>query len=75
MIKEFRNEDIVLKVGGHFKLSALIQRRWLEFIQGARPMVETEGLTDMEIIVKEIMEDKITLVEQPEFDSDEEVDV
>ena len=25
MIEEFRNEDIVLKVGGHFKLSALIQ--------------------------------------------------
>ncbi len=74
MIEEFRNEDIVLKVGGHFKLSALIQRRWLEFIQGARPMVDTEGLTEMEVIVKEIMEDKIVLEELPEFIADEDGD-
>ncbi len=74
MIEEFRNEDIVLKVGGHFKLSALIQRRWLEFIQGARPMVETKGMTEMEIIVKEIMEDKIALEKMPEFESDEDGD-
>lgn len=75
MIDAFRNEEIVLKVGGHFKLATLIQRRWLEFVQGARPMVETKGLTEMEIIVKEIMEDKIILVDQPEVQSDDEVDV
>ncbi len=75
MIEEFRNEDVVLKVGGHFKLSALIQRRWLEFIQGARPMVDTKGLTEMEVIVKEIMEDKITLVDLPEFESEEDVGI
>ncbi len=74
MIEEFRNEDIVLKVGGHFKLAALIQRRWLEFIQGARPMVDTKGLTEMEIIVQEIMEDKIVLEELPEFVADEDGD-
>ncbi len=74
MIEEFRNEDIVRKVGGHFKLSALIQRRWLEFIQGARPMVDTKGMTEMEIIVREIMEDKIVLEELPEFASDEDGD-
>ena len=74
MIEEFRNEDIVLKVGGHFKLSALIQRRWLEFIQGARPMVDSKGLTEMEIIVKEIMEDKIVLEKMPELASDEDGD-
>ena len=70
MIEAFRNEEIVLKVGGHFKLAALIQRRWLEFIQGARPMIDTKGMTDMEIIVEEIMQDKIVLEELPEFASD-----
>ncbi len=74
MIEEFRNEDIVLKVGGHFKLAALIQRRWLEFIQGARPMVDSKGLTEMEVIVREIMEDKIVLEELPEFASEEDGD-
>lgn len=62
MIEELRHDDIINKVGGRFRLTALIQRRWFELMQGARPMVDAEGLTEMEIIVKEIMEDKITLV-------------
>lgn len=74
MIEAFRNEEIVLKVGGHFKLSALIQRRWLEFIQGARPMIDAKGMTDMEIIVEEIMQDKIVLEELPEFAADADGD-
>lgn len=61
MIEAFRHDDIVHKVGGRFKLVALIQRRWVQILQGARPMVETEGLTDMEVIIKEIMEDKIDM--------------
>lgn len=62
MIEELRHDDIINKVGGRFRLTALIQRRWFELMQGARPMVDAEGLTEMEVIVKEIMEDKITLV-------------
>ncbi len=68
MIKEFRSDDIINKVGGRFKLAALIQRRWLQLMRGARPMVPTRGLTDMEVIVKEIMEGKIEM----EVISDEE---
>jgi DNA-directed RNA polymerase subunit omega len=74
MIDELRNDDIVRKVGGHFKLCALIQRRWLELIQGARPMVETKGMTDMEVIVQEIMDDKITLVVTPGFETEEDAE-
>jgi DNA-directed RNA polymerase subunit omega len=62
MIEELKNTDIVNKVGGRFKLSALIQRRMLEIMQGARPLIEdTEGLTTMEIVVQEIVEDKIVI--------------
>ncbi len=62
MIEELKNTDIVNKVGGRFKLSALIQRRMLEIMQGARPLIEdTEGLTMMEIAVREIAEDKIAI--------------
>ncbi len=61
MIEELRHDDIINKVGGRFRLTALIQRRWHELMQGARPMVDAEGLTEMEVIVKEIMEDKIAL--------------
>ena len=59
MIDDLKDDEIIRKVGGRFKLAALIQRRWLQLMQGARPMVQTKGLTDMEVVVKEIMEGKI----------------
>ena len=62
MIEELKNTEIVNKVGGRFKLTALMQKRLQELIQGARPLIEdTEGKTQIEIVVQEIMEDKITI--------------
>lgn len=62
MIEELKNTDIVNKVGGRFKLSALIQKRMVEIMEGGRPLIEdTEGMTPMEIVVQEIKQDKITL--------------
>lgn len=61
MIETLKNDDIIEKFGGRFKLCVLIQRRWLQLMQGARPMVETKGLTDLEVVVKEIAEGKIEL--------------
>lgn len=71
MIEAFRNDDMINKVGGRFKLCALIQRRWLQLMQGARPMVETKGLTDLEVVVKEILEGKIEM-EFPEVEKRDE---
>lgn len=59
MIEALRHDDIIDKAGGRFKLCALIQRRWLQLMQGARPMVEVKGLTEMEVVVKEILDGKI----------------
>jgi len=61
MIEAFRHDDIIIKFGGRFKLASLIQRRWLQILQGARPMVEAKGLTALEIVVKEIVEGKIDM--------------
>ncbi|MHC4385867.1 MAG: DNA-directed RNA polymerase subunit omega [Planctomycetota bacterium] len=62
MIEELKNTDIVNKVGGRFKLSALIQKRMVEIMEGGRPLIEdTEGMTAMEIVVQEIKQDKIVL--------------
>ena len=61
MLEELKSMDLINKVGGRFKLSALIQKRMLEIMQGARPLIEdVEGKTTMEIVVQEIKEDKIT---------------
>ena len=62
MIEDLKNTDIVDKVGGRFKLTALIQKRLLELMDGARPLIEeTEGKTLMEIVVEEIRQDKVAI--------------
>ncbi len=62
MIDEFKSEAIINKVGGRFKLTALIQKRLGELLRGARPLIEdTEGKTMLEIVVQEIMQDKIAV--------------
>jgi len=62
MIKDLKNTNIIDKVGGKFKLTALIQKRLLELMQGSRPLIEdTEGMTAIEIVVQEIVQDKIAI--------------
>lgn len=62
MIEELKSTDLINKVGGKFKLTALVQRRLEELAQGSRPLIENaEGKTQLEIVVAEIMQDKITI--------------
>ena len=61
MIEALKSDEIVEKVGGKFKLTALIQRRLEQLLEGARPLVPRDGKTDLEIVIEEIMQDKITL--------------
>jgi DNA-directed RNA polymerase subunit omega len=66
MLEELKSDEIVKKVGGRFKLAALIQKRMLELLQGSRPLIDnTEGRTMMEIVVQEILQDKIAVDETP----------
>jgi len=60
MIEELKDTAIIKKCGGRFKLSAIIQKRLLEMMEGGRPLIEnTEGMTPMEIVIEEIKQDKI----------------
>jgi len=62
MIEELKSTEIVGKVGGRFKLTVLIQKRLGELMAGARPLIEdTEGKTQLEIVVQEILQDKIAV--------------
>lgn len=62
MIEELKDTKIIEKAGGRYKLTALIQKRLTELMEGSRPLIEdAEGLTQMEIVVREIMEEKITI--------------
>ncbi len=60
MIEELKSEEIVYKVGGRFKLTALIQKRLGELLQGSRPLIEdAAGKTMLEIVIQEVLQDKI----------------
>jgi DNA-directed RNA polymerase subunit omega len=61
MIEALKSDEIVNKVGGRFKLTALIQKRMLELMDGARPLVERGDMTDLELVVQEIVQDKIAI--------------
>ena len=61
MIEALKSDEIVHKVGGRFKLTALIQKRMLELMDGARPLVDRENMTDLEVVIQEILQDKITI--------------
>ena len=61
MLDAFKEEKIVNKVGGRFKLSALIQKRMVALNRGARPLIELQTKNLMEVVVQEILQDKIYL--------------
>jgi DNA-directed RNA polymerase subunit omega len=62
MIEELKSIELVNKVGGRFKLTALTQKRLTELMQGSRPLIEnTQGKTQLEIVIEEIKQDKITI--------------
>ncbi len=62
MIEALKSDEIVHKVGGRFKLTALIQKRMIELMEGARPLIErSDDMTDLEVVVQEILQDKIAI--------------
>ncbi len=61
MLNELKEEAIVNRVGGRFKLSTLIQKRLAALNAGARPLVDLRTHDKMAIVVQEILQDKIFL--------------
>ena len=76
MIEELKEDAIVNKVGGRFKWATLIQKRLIEVNQGARPYVDLKTNDKLQIVIQEIMQDKIYLdpannvVPAEDFDGD-----
>jgi DNA-directed RNA polymerase subunit omega len=62
MLDELKEEGIVNKVGGRFKLSTLIQKRMIMLNQGYKPLVDMPRTSDkMAVVIQEILQDKIYL--------------
>ncbi|MBR4835155.1 MAG: DNA-directed RNA polymerase subunit omega [Thermoguttaceae bacterium] len=62
MIEELKEEKLIEKVGGRFRLSALIQKRLVFLNKGAHSFVSNADKKDkLQIVIQEILEDKIYL--------------
>ena len=61
MLDELKEEEIVNKVGGRFKLSTLIQKRMVALNTGAHPLVNMPTNDKMAVVLQEIVQDKIYL--------------
>ena len=61
MLDELKEEAIVKKVGGRFKLSTLIQKRLVAANQGSPALIEMLTDDKMRIVIQEILQDKIYL--------------
>ncbi len=61
MIEALKSEEIIEKAGGRFKLCTLIQRRLVELMEGARPLVDRNGRSDLEVVIDEILQEKIAV--------------
>ena len=61
MLEDLKEESIVNKVGGRFKLSTLIQKRLVQLQQGSRALVDLDTQDKMTIVLQEIKQDKIFL--------------
>ncbi|MCA9279423.1 MAG: DNA-directed RNA polymerase subunit omega [Phycisphaeraceae bacterium] len=75
MIEALKSNEVVDKVGGRFKLCALIQRRLEELLDGARPMVERNGRSDLQIVVDEIEQGLIDIEYATGDDSADELEL
>lgn len=73
MIEDLKSEELVKKIGGSFRLAVLIQKRMLELMQGARPLVPRENMSDLELAIREVREGKIVLV-PPGTEEEEETE-
>jgi DNA-directed RNA polymerase subunit omega len=63
MIEELKEEKLIEKVGGRFRLTSLIQKRLAVLNRGSHPLVQdpTGKNDNMQIVVREILENKIRL--------------
>ena len=66
MIEALKDDQIVHELGGRFKFTALVQHRIRQLMDGARPLVERQGRSDLEIAVVEIVEGKIRPSQVPD---------
>ena len=61
-----RLEKLTEKVGGRFRLTALLQKRLKELVKGSPPLVDLPSNNYFEVALREIEEGRIDLLKAPD---------
>ncbi|MAE63799.1 MAG: hypothetical protein CMJ18_05960 [Phycisphaeraceae bacterium] len=59
MIDALKDDELVNRIGGRFRFTALVQHRMRELMDGARPLIERHGRNHLEVAIAEIVEGRI----------------
>jgi DNA-directed RNA polymerase subunit omega len=57
------------RFGGPFAMTAILQKRVRELVQGARPVVETNKTRPIDIALEELLKDRLSLEYYNESDA------
>lgn len=66
MSKKYYEQEAIDKVGGRFKLTSLLKKRYKELMFGDKPLVKVDSDDVMDVLLAEVIEDKIELVPEAE---------
>ena len=68
MIEALKSDELANRFGGRFKLCVLIQKRLVQLMEGARPMVDRNGRSDLELVIEELTQGKLSFDFDPAAD-------
>ena len=69
MLDTTLEDQLLQKMGGKLRLTALMQKRLVELKRGSRPLVDVENPKDLQsVVIQEILQDKIELADRAECD-------
>ncbi|MCD6405527.1 MAG: hypothetical protein J7M19_06845, partial [Planctomycetes bacterium] len=66
MSRKYYEQEAIDKVGGRFKLTSLLKKRYKELMFGDKPLVRIDSDDVIDVLLAEVMEDKIELVPEAE---------
>ena len=65
-MKKISGHEIAERMGGRFKLTSLLQKRYKELLFGSRPLVNVDSEDVLDILLAEVDDNKIELVPESE---------
>ena len=54
------------RFGGPFAMTAILQKRVRELVQGSRPLIETDKTRPIDIALEELLKNRLTLEAAPD---------